>query len=314
MIDAHEESGVVLGVNRPKASVILPVYNGEKYLRQAIDSVLAQSFTDFELLLLDDGSRDGSLAVLQGYAKQDERCFVHAWPNRGVVLSRNEGVRLARADIIFFLDQDDICRPHRFEKQLAYFASHPECNAVGTWAMLIDPEGLPIRQFSDAVTHEDIDDAHLALQGGAIVHSSVAMRKDALVRIGGFREGFLHAEDFDTFLRLAEFGRLGNVPEILLEYRVHSQSAGHIYPQVQRDSAIRALVEARARRGLPPMDTKTLEKTDGMGGYLLHSKWAWWALNCGNLRTARKHALKAFWANPFDIGNLRLLACTLRGY
>ncbi len=314
MFDAHEARGVVLDAKRPKATVILPVYNGEKYLRQAIDSVLAQSFSDFELLLLDDGSRDGSLAILDGYAKQDARCVVHSWPNRGVVLSRNEGIRLARAETLFFLDQDDICRPHRFERQLAFFESHPDCVAVGTWVMLIDPEGLHIRQLSTAVTHEEIDEAHLALQGGAIVHSSVAMRKETLVRIGGFREGFLHAEDFDTFLRLAEFGRLGNVPEILLEYRVHSQSAGHSYPQVQRDSAIRALLEARKRRKLPAVDTKALEKTEGMDGYLLHSKWAWWALNCGNLKTARKHALKAFWANPFDIGNLRLLACTLRGH
>jgi glycosyltransferase involved in cell wall biosynthesis len=213
------ETGMHTERDTPTMSVILPVHNAGKFLDAAIESVLRQSHADFELLLLNDGSSDSSLKRLEYYAARDARCKVHSWPNRGVPQTLNEGIRLARADILVRMDADDICHPLRFEKQLKYLNAHPECAAVGTQVMLIDPEGWPIRPFVEATRHSSIDAEHLAGRGGAIAHPSVAMRKSAVASIGGYRTEFTRAQDIDLFLRLAEVGQLANLPEVLLDYR-----------------------------------------------------------------------------------------------
>lgn len=299
----------------PVASVILPVYNAGEYLDAAIESVLGQSFTDFELLLLNDGSTDGSLDRLNHFAHLDTRCTVHSWLNRGLIQTLNEGIRLARADILFRMDADDICRPYRFERQMAYLRAHPECVAVGTQVMLIDPEGQPIRPFIEETGHEAIDAAHLAGKGGAIAHPAAAMRKAALVGAGGYRAEFLHAEDIDLFLRLAEVGRLANLPEVLLDYRQHPNSIGYRHAQAQRDSARRAVAEARQRRGfgeLAPLPDNELSPSQVTMADV-HRKWGWWALGGGHLDTAKKHAWKAFKLDSLNIENVKLCACVIRG-
>lgn len=300
----------------PAASVILPVYNGGEYLDAAIESVLGQSFTDFELLLLNDGSTDASLDRLNHYAALDARCKVHSWTNRGLIQTLNVGLRLAHADILIRMDADDVCRPNRFERQIAYLRAHPECVAVGTQVMLIDPEGQPIRLFVEETGHEEIDVAHMAAKGGAIAHPAAAMRKAAVIGIGGYRGEFPHAEDIDLFLRLAEVGRLANLPEVLLDYRQHPNSIGHRHAQAQRDSARRAVAEARQRRGLGELAPLSGDEPSPppVGLADVHRKWGWWALSGRNLATARKHALKALRVKPFDIENLKLLACVLRGH
>jgi glycosyltransferase involved in cell wall biosynthesis len=174
----------------PAASVIMPVYNAGRFLDKAIESVLGQSFPDFELLLLNDGSQDGSLDRLHHFAARDARCKVHSWANRGLIKTLNEGVRLAKADILIRMDGDDICRTQRFEHQISYLAAHPECVAVGSRVMLIDPDGHTIRPFAEQVEHAAIDAQHLAGNGGAIAHPAVALRKAAVVGVGGYRTEF----------------------------------------------------------------------------------------------------------------------------
>lgn len=297
----------------PAASVIMPVYNAGKYLDEAIESVLGQSFADFELLLLNDGSTDGSAERLERIAALDHRCSMHSWPNRGLIATLNEGIRLARADILIRMDADDRCLPGRFAPQVAYLWSHPDCVAVGTQMMLIDPEGQPLRPFIGALAHADIDAAHLVGKGGAIAHATAAMRKAAVLRVGGYRAQFPHAEDIDLFLRLAEVGSLANLPDILYEYRQHLDSICHSHTVAQRSSCRRAVDEARLRRRLPPLDYDETFSPD-ISLAELHRKWGWWALGAGHLASARKHALRATWCKPFDIETLRLLACALRGY
>lgn len=298
----------------PTASVLLPVHNGGAYLNAAIESVLAQSFTDYELLLLDDGSQDGSLECMKQHAALDARCRLHSWPNRGLVATLNEGVRLARGQILLRMDADDLCRPERFAQQIAYLEGHPECVAVGTQVMLIDPDGQPLRPFIETMGHDEIDAAHLAERGGAIAHPAVAIRKAAVLRVGGYRAGFPHAEDIDLFLRLAEVGRLANIAEVLLDYRQHAGSVGYRQAAQQRDSAARSVTEARQRRGLPIL-TKPRELCSVPATIAdLHRMWGWWALAGRNLATARKHAFKAVTRRPFDLDNLKLLLCALRGH
>ncbi len=316
MLDSTRE-GLDPISDRPAVSVILPVFNAGGYLDSAVKSILNQSFCDFELILLDDGSTDGSLERLKLFALNDSRCKVHTWPNRGLVGTLNEGIRLSKGEIIFRMDADDLAQPNRIEKQLKYLNENPDCVAVGSQVMLIDPEGLEICEFVKDFTHDDIDSAHLAGRGGSICHPAAAMRRAAFNKVQGYRDCFPHAEDIDLFLRLAEIGTLSNLPEILLCYRQHPNSIGYQHASKQRDSALRAVSEARLRRGVlsvtesntsAPIAAKTPTLSE------VHRKWAWWALLGGNISVARKHAYIAFKLAPMSLKNWKLIACALRGY
>lgn len=242
---------------------------------------------------------------------------------RGLLLAQqgsygtlNEGIRLARSEILIRMDSDDICHATRFQKQIDYLNAHPDCVAVGTLVRLIDPEGLPIRTFMDVTSHEAIDAAHLAGNGGSIVHPSVAMRKSLVLACGGYRDQFPHAEDLDLFLRLAEVGRLANLPEVLLDYRQHQDSIGYRHTEAQRDSARRAVAEAKTRRGCGGAEKEPDEgwSSSGMTIAAVHRRWGWWALAGRNLPTARKHAFIALRLQPFESENWKLIACVFRGY
>jgi len=295
------------------ASAIVPVYNPGRYLKTAIDSILRQTVSAFEVLLLNDGSTDGSLEILQGYAECDPRCRIYSWPNQGLIKTLNAGAALARGDILIRMDADDICRSDRVEKQLKYLEAHPDCVAVGSRALLIDDEGLPIREMIDQCAHDAIDAEYLNGRMG-IVHPSSAIRREAFEKIGGYREEYQHAEDADLFLRLAEIGKLANLPEVLLEYRQHLASIGYSQRSAQRNAAKRAIEDACARRNLPAPPLLPLDQVDAPTVSDVHRKWAWWALGAGNLHTARKHALNALKRQPASFENWRLCAFVLRGY
>ena len=141
----------------PKVSVLLPVFNAERYVHAAVSSVLVQTCRDFELIVVDDGSTDASLTILQSLAKSDRRIRLLSRANRGLVATLNEMLGLARGELICRMDADDICRPGRIETQVNYLARHPDCVAVGSRSLFIDPEGLPIFEFMDRYTHEEID-------------------------------------------------------------------------------------------------------------------------------------------------------------
>lgn len=304
-------------VHMPTASVIMPVFNAGKYVAAAIESVLCQDFGNFELLLLNDGSTDDSLRHLQYFASRDGRCKLHSWPNRGVIATRNEGVRLAQTNLLICVDADDVCRPTRFSRQIAYMENHPECVALGSRAMLIDADGWAIAEVLGLEQgHDAIDAAHLAGLGGSLAQPTAVVRKDALLKVGGYREDCPYAEDIDLFLRLAEIGRLANLDEVLVDYRQHANSVGYRHTKVQWESAYKAVNDAHRRRGLGKPDWRPEVGDSNVIPSLgdIHRKWAWWALSAGNRKTARKHAWKAFTLEPLEKQNLPLWACVLRGH
>ena len=311
-----QEVNMVHQALRPAASVVIPVYNTARYLERAIDSVLNQTFTDFELLLLDDGSTDGSSAILDRYQACDSRCRVFHNHNRGVITTRNEGNSMARADIIFLMDSDDICMPDRFEKQFTYLSEHPECVAVGSRILLIDQDDMPIMHMGDKLTHEEIDSTNISGEAACFFQPTVAVRKSAVEKVGGYRAEYRRAEDFDLFLRLAEVGTLTNLPDVLLKYRQHLSSIGYLHGNEQADTAIRSIKDACNRRGIEYRepsagDQSNIDRSDAASAY---RKWAWWALGAGFLPTARKYAGMAIKAAPFSRETWRLCACVLRGY
>jgi glycosyltransferase involved in cell wall biosynthesis len=297
----------------PLVSVLMPVYNAERYLAEAIESILKQTFTDFEFIIVNDGSTDQSLQILQHYAQQDGRIRLISRENRGLVSSLNEGADLAMSPYIARMDADDISYSERLFKQVNFLKGHPEYVVIGSKVQLIDQDGDPLTLFSLETTHQRIDFAHLQGKGGAIAHPATMFRKDSFNSVGQYRSAFIHAEDLDLWLRMAEVGKLGNLPDLLLDYRQHSQSVGHKYRTEQIDSANKAIKEAYERRGIFNTDFRIAEILVTNQNQLF-LKWGWWALNAGNIQTARKYAIKSFVKAPFSLETLKLCACVIRGY
>ena len=267
--------------------------------------------------MLDDGSTDGSSAAIEKHISGDQRFRVVAGPNKGLVATLNEGIDDARGKYIFRMDADDVCHPTRFAKQFEYLERNSDCVALGTRMMLADEELDPIVAMIGSFTHEEIDAENLRGQGSAMCHPSVAMRRDVLLAVGGYRAEYEYAEDLDLFLRLAESGRLANLPEVLLTYRQHLGSVGYSKRQLQVRRTAMAVDDAKRRRKVELGKGQPVAPTTVAATYAstaeIHRKWGWLSLQGGHPSTARKHAWKALKLEPFSPANPRLLACAIRG-
>jgi glycosyltransferase involved in cell wall biosynthesis len=291
----------------------MPVYNAERYVSQAVESILGQTFRDFELLIVDDGSTDGSQAILERFAAADSRIKLVRQPNQGCLVALNEMVGRSRGELLARMDADDVAMPERFERQVAYLDEHPECVAVGSRVQIIDPDGQPLTVMTDLLTHEQIDQALLSGNGAAMYHPSVVIRKQALEEVGRYRDEYYLCEDLDLFLRLAEVGRLANLAEPLLRYREHLAKVGQKRVVQQNANARKAVVEAHRRRGLasPAQLPARIDRVRSKGE--VYQTWSWWALGSGYLRTARKYAAASLVRTPFSRQSWTLLLCTIRG-
>lgn len=200
----------------PVISVALPVYNGERYLAEAIDSILGQTFVNFELIIIDDGSTDSSLDILKKYEKRDARIRLISRENRNLVATLNEIIDLAKGVWIARMDQDDIALPHRFERQLEWLNQNGG-DLCGSWVKLFgtsDGSILKHPQTNDAINMA-------LLFGCSFAHPSVIMKAD-LVRKLRYDKVWEKCEDYDLWERASQSGwKMTNVPEVLLLYRQH---------------------------------------------------------------------------------------------
>lgn len=221
------------GAQQPRLSVAMAVYNNAPFLAEAIDSILAQTISDFEFLIVNDGSTDGSAAIIDSYAERDARVRAIHQPNRGLVASLNRMVEEARAPLIARMDGDDISLPTRFERQLAFLDANPDYGVVGTSTHDIDEHGrLSLNEDFHPLDH----DAFLAAleTGPWLCHPSVVIRRDVLRAVGGYRAAFRHCEDYDLWLRLSEVTRLCTIPDRLFHYRRSETqvSSAHVLEQL----------------------------------------------------------------------------------
>jgi glycosyltransferase involved in cell wall biosynthesis len=201
----------------PKVSVLLPVYNGAPWLAEAVQSVLEQSFTDFELIIIDDGSTDCSWDVISTFG--DTRIHATRQVNVGLAATLNRGLRLARAPYVARQDQDDWMYPDRLRRQVAYLQENPDCAAVGTWAEIrVDGKGSS-RTHKHPVSSEAI--RLMLLLDNPFVHSSMLLRRDAVVRVGAYCEDRNRQppEDYELWSRLAADYPLANIGSVLTAYR-----------------------------------------------------------------------------------------------
>jgi glycosyltransferase involved in cell wall biosynthesis len=292
----------------------MPVYNAEDFVREATESILHQSFTDFEFIIIDDGSTDGSHDILTELARRDPRIRLVSRPNTGYTVALNEALQLARAPYVARMDADDISMPDRFEKQVAYLRSHPECILVGSRILTIDPFGSPLYEPRHKLVHDAIDAELLAGVGWAVVHPASMMVRDHITAVGGYRPEMEPSEDLDLFLRLSERGKIANLPEVLLHYRQHVKSVNHTRYEEQNKATRRIVTEAYHRRGIALPTDWTLPKREMLPMQKEIDMWAWVALKNGNVSAARRHAVSLVRMAPFSLSSWRLMYCALRGY
>jgi len=295
-------------------SIILPVYNAELFLEVALESVLSQSHEDFELIAIDDGSTDSSLQILKRLSVNNKRVRVFSQNNQGLVNTLNRGICLANGDLVARMDADDICDPKRLECQVRFMSENPDVVCVGSQIQLIDPVGRDLMQMRMPLNHEDIDEANCSCVTG-IVHPTSLIRLSALKLVGGYRGAYTHAEDIDLWLRLAEIGRLANLPMSLLRYRQHLNSVGYKYGFEQKCAQWKAVKDAYQRRGkvflIARPSMGELQKKIPLES--IEEKWAWWALKSGNVRTARYYAMRALAIAPWRLSVWKLALCCVRG-
>lgn len=202
----------------PTVSVVIPVYNGQRYVSQAIDSMLAQTFRDFELILVDDASTDGSLDILRSYS--DSRVRVERNDrNLGLAPTHNVGLALARGRYIAVLDHDDWSYPHRLAEQVAFLNAHEDHVLVGAWAELMDAQGQTQRRRKRYPVSAEAIQAGLLFRC-SVFHPSIMARTD-VIREHRYTERFAICDDFDLFVRLSRAHRLANLPRVLVRHRRH---------------------------------------------------------------------------------------------
>jgi glycosyltransferase involved in cell wall biosynthesis len=241
-------------------SVVMPAYNAGRYLSQAIESVLAQSYPDFELIVIDDGSTDTTLAIAREYASRDVRVKVYTQSNRGFAETLHRGFELAASDWVFRMDADDLMRPNRLERQLAFLADHPELAVASSLVRHIDDRNRVIgKDNSRLFTHEAIQELVTANELIGFCHPASVLRKSAVQAVGGYRKQFWPAEDIDLWNRLAEKGyKMLVQPEYLLDYRMHGSSATIAGARLTR-MKVRWLKDCMLRRrvGKPELDLES---------------------------------------------------------
>ncbi len=234
----------------PDLSVVMPVFNGLPYLPAAVESILAQEGVHFELIVVNDGSTDGSRAWLEQRAATDARIRLLHQKQAGNSSAMRAGAGASRAEYIAVMDSDDIALPTRLVKQWAAMRTQPDWCVLGSYAVFIDDTGHPLGAFKPPSEHDAICRALLRGDWATIIHPTAMIRREAYERAGGYRAEFRNAGDIALWLRMKEVGQLANLPEVLLGYRQHSGSASYEYSSRQENYATKALEEARMKAGL----------------------------------------------------------------
>lgn len=232
----------------PAVSVVMSVYNGERFLREAAESVLGQTFQDFEFIIVDDGSTDTSPLTLDAYAKRDQRLRTLRQENRGLVEALNLGCSLARGKYIARMDADDIALRERLMRQVDFMEKHPDVGVVGSAIEVINGGGDSVAVHRYPTNHGEIT---RGLRKGdcPLVHPTVLIRRQVLDAVGGYRKAMVDAEDYDLWLRIAARSQLANLDAVLLKYRRHANQVSIQRARQQALSNLAARVDAAAMNG-----------------------------------------------------------------
>ena len=217
-------------------TVLLSVFNGEKYLSYAIESILRQTFTDFEFLIIDDGSFDNTINIIDSF-KDDRIRLIRNSENYGLTKSLNKGIVLSNGKYIARIDADDISLPTRLEKQVAFMDKNPDVGICGSWFQYINKDIIK----KHPTEHEDIKTA--LFENNAIGHPTAIFRKNIITNFNLFyNETFTAAQDYELWVRASQVTKLANIPEVLVQYRSHNKQVSVVNRKVQTYYAIQAKI------------------------------------------------------------------------
>jgi glycosyltransferase involved in cell wall biosynthesis len=301
----------IVGPKQLRVSIVIPAYNAQRYIAEAVDSMLAQTFDDFECIVVDDGSTDRTGHVLAQLARRDPRVRPLHVPHGGIVEALNAGVDAARGEFIARMDADDVAVPTRLEQQVRFMDDHPDVVALGSKVLLVDPHNSPLWEIDVKTKHQDIDAELMAGNGWALFHPTSMIRKEAILRVGRYRPEYQWSEDIDLFLRLAEIGRLANMPTTTLRYRQHFSSVNRTKLDLQIKRVERLLADAHHRRGMAFPEDFKFKPVIPLGPSEQFRAWGRRALLNKNYRVARKHAFKAVRYAPTEYDTWNLLVHAL---
>jgi glycosyltransferase involved in cell wall biosynthesis len=289
----------------PCVSVLMPVFNTAPFVELALISVAAQEFRDFELVVVDDGSTDGTLAILKSFAAQEPRMRLIARSNRGLIATRNQLVDEARGEFIAWMDSDDLSHPARLKRLIAEFEDESQLVCVGSNVEVIDPDGKPLGVETYPPKHDAIRAQQMF--GAGLRFPSTMQRRSIAIDVGGFREPFRIGEDFDYLLRVGERGKMANVQDRLYRYRQHllSTCTAHGINWPAHRDLILSLARERTEVGRDALQRgESLSLPDALPSdaerhvpYVLLG-WAQGALRNGDRRRALRYMMNAIGAAP----------------
>ncbi len=236
----------------PKVSVNMPVYNGEPFLDEAIQSILNQTFSDFELIIIDNASTDKTIEIIHSYKDPRIRLIQNS-KNMGLVYSRNRGISESKGIYIAVLDADDISYPERLEEQIRFMDNHPYFGLIGTWTEVFNDDGQILTYWKPDFLPEHIS-SHLLFQN-CLAQSSVMLRKSALPN-EWYRPEYPPAEDYDLWVRIASQYKVGNIPKVLVQYRTHQSSTGTQQKETQIQNVRKIYLHQLEKLGLVPVDNE----------------------------------------------------------
>ena len=217
--------------NFPLISVVMPIYNCELYLDEAIQSVLTQTYTNFEFIIINDGSTDETLNIIKAYSNQDKRIVLISRENKGLVTSLNEGISVSKGEYIARMDADDISLPDRLEEQLRFMKINLDIGVCGSW---IEVFGEDVKSSRRKLSCSNERLKSELLFSACFAHPSVMMRKEVLKNNNLFYDkNFLNAEDFDLWTRLSFVTNFANINKVLIKYRIVNTSITRIAEQDQ---------------------------------------------------------------------------------
>lgn len=265
-------------------TVLLPVYNGEHFITEAVNSILNQHYTKFELLLIDDGSTDRTLQILESLAAHDARIRLYSRENRGLIATLNEGLSLCHTELVARMDADDYSMPERLALQKRYMDAHPQIAACGTGIIMYENGKIIVPRCGGAF---DI----FCLFASPMAHPTVMYRRSAVLSVGGYAADMTAAEDYDLWVRMLHAGYgLDNLPQPLLRYRTHSN-----LPRTSYRNAARATTEKIWLRQLHDLGLTPTQRDIDAHGYCatpcadipwrIHTAKAWLRAICAqNMR------------------------------
>ena len=281
----------------PNVSVIMSVYNGEKFISEAIKSILNQTLTDFEVIVINDGSTDSTPEILKHFC--DRRLRIIEQSNKGLTMSLNRGIRAARGEFIARMDADDLSEPTRLARELEVLDGDTSLAVVGSWYTVIDNLGREIarcRRPGNMLWF-----TRMVGRVNPLCHGSVMMRRRAIEAVGLYEERIPYAQDYDLWLRMFSRGfRFQVIPEYLYRYRFSPESVAKAHMQMVYAGAIKETHRNAKALSASLRSVQELRLSDKQKDALFHYRVGMWKLNDGDLHNARQEFLKSIRVNPAD--------------